>query len=75
MRSCNNYSLFKARIYVFLIIVYARSYSHRTDASRSGVGCVYVGLVIMFTGFNISMFTCLRVGIAEKLPIQGKREL
>ena len=35
MRSCNNYSLFKARIYVFLIIVYARSYSHRTDASRS----------------------------------------
>ena len=42
MRSCNNYSLFKVRISVFLIIVYARSYSHRTDASRSGVGCVYV---------------------------------
>ena len=34
MRSCNNYSLFKVRIYVFLIIVYARSFSHRTRASR-----------------------------------------
>ena len=42
MRSCNNYSLFKVRIYVFLIIVYARSFSHRTRASRRDWRMVYV---------------------------------
>ena len=36
------FSITESRITAFVVVVYARSYSHRTRASRRDVGCVCV---------------------------------
>ena len=36
------FSTTESRITAFVVVVYARSYSHRTGASRPDVGCVCV---------------------------------